>query len=421
MNPLRLLLLTTAHSYRNAAFQAAAEHAGVEVVAAVDLPSGTPPELHPRQPNTVPVPLNEPDAAVAAIVAYASRSPLCAILPVDDSGVIVAAAAAAQLGLAHNAPTAAEAARDKFLMRTLMAAAGSPCPWFRRFSTDDPPAAVAAAIPYPCVLKPLSLNGSRGVMRADDPVEFVDRMQRLGRLLQTEFGPGAHPFLVESFIPGVEVALEAMLDGGELHVLALFDKPDPLDGPFFEETIYVTPSRLPAGVQAAIAQCTAQAAAAIGLHTGPIHAELRVNENGPWLLEIAGRSIGGLCGRTLRFDQDRSLEELIVRQACGLPWVAATAVAATAVAKASGVMMIPIPEGGILDAVDGVEAASAVRGIEGVEISAPLHHSLTPLPEGQSYLGFLFARGESPAEVEAALRTAHRCLHFTIVPEFALV
>ncbi len=206
-----------------------------------------------------------------------------------------------------------------------------------------------------------------------------------------------------------------MLDGGELTVLALFDKPDPLDGPFFEETIYTTPSRLPQEVQEAIARCAGQAAAAIGLVTGPIHAELRVNEQGPWMLEIAGRSIGGLCGRTLRFDHDMSLEELIVRQACGLPWRTSAPGA-----SASGVMMIPIPEAGQLRAVAGVPEAEAVPGIEGVEISVALHHTVTPLPEGESYLGFIFARGETPAEVEASLRAAHGKLRFTIVPEIEL-
>ena len=428
----RLLLITTAHSYRNAAFQAAAARAGVEVVAAVDAPA----EYASRGREgavVLPVPLGDPAAAVEAIAAFAERWPLAAILPADDSGVIVAAAAAARLKLPHNAPAAVEAARDKLLMRTLMAAAGVPCPWFRCFSTGDDLAAVAGSVPYPCVLKPTSLNGSRGVMRADNPAEFVERARRLARLLQREYGPGAHPFLVESFLPGFEVALEGMLDRGRLHVLALFDKPDPLDGPFFEETIYVTPSRLPQDVQAAIFDCAARAAAAIGLQSGPIHAELRVNEDGPWMLEIAGRSIGGLCGRTLRFGYERAdggergegdaadtaggmtLEELIVRQACGLPWAAAPQ------SGASGVMMIPIPAAGILAAVEGVEEARAVPGVEGVEISIPLHHSLTPLPEGESYLGFIFARGETPGQAEAALRRAHACLRFTVTPEFALV
>jgi biotin carboxylase len=344
---------------------------------------------------------------------------LAAILPVDDSGVVAAAAAAAQLKLPHNAPQAAAAARDKLLMRNLMAAAGAPCPPFRAFHTDDDPAEVAAQVPYPCVLKPTGLNGSRGVMRADHPAEFVARATRLARLLRAEYGPGSHPYLVEAFIPGFEVALEGLLDAGRLHVLALFDKPDPLDGPFFEETIYVTPSRLPPDVQAAIAAAAAQAAAALGLCTGPVHAELRVNDGEPWLLEIAGRSIGGLCGRTLRFGLEgaaMSLEELIVRQACGLPWSATSA----APQAASGVMMIPIPAAGILAGVTGIAAAQAVPGIEGVEISAPLHQTLTPLPEGESYLGFIFARAATPAAVEAALRAAHACLQFSIVPEFGL-
>jgi biotin carboxylase len=417
----RLLLLTTAHSYRNEAFQTAAAQAGVEILVAYDLPPAMLGKERPHYSGWLGVDLGDPQAAAAAIAAGTAAQPLAAVLPVDDSGVVAAAAVAAGLGLPYNAPAAAEAARDKYRMRTLMAAAGVPCPWFRLFSTGEDLPAIAGEVPYPCVLKPTTLNGSCGVMRADDPQEFVARAQRLARLLDREFGAGPHPFLVESFLPGVEVALEGMLDGGELTVLALFDKPDPLDGPFFEETIYTTPSRLPPAVQAAIARCAGQAAAAIGLQTGPIHAELRVNDEGPWLLEVAGRSIGGLCGRTLRFDRfddggaAMSLEELIVRQACGLPWRATSPGTG-----ASGVMMIPIPEAGQLRGVDGVAEVQAVPGIEGVEISVALHHTVTPLPEGESYLGFIFARGETPAAVEASLREAHGKLRFTIVPEIEL-
>jgi hypothetical protein len=226
--------------------------------------------------------------------------------------------------------------------------------------------------------------------------------------------PGRH-FLVEEFIPGFEVALEGMLDRGRLQVLALFDKPDPLDGPFFEETIYVTPSRLPAEVQDAIARCAADAATALGLCSGPVHAELRVNQRGPFLIEAAGRSIGGLCSRTLRFGSDATLEELIVRQACGLPIESLGRDG-----NAGGVMMIPIPEGGILRGVSGIEAASAVPGVESVEITAPLHNPIVPLPEGESYLGFIFARGPTPGHVEQALRAAHALLHFTIMPGLSL-
>jgi len=408
----RVLLLTTAHSYRNEAFLRAAERLGIAVVKAIDMP----PAMAQTWSGGIGFDFADAGAATAAVAAYAATHPLNAILAVDDSGVVAAANAAAWLGLPHNTPAAAEAARDKFLMRTLMAAAGVPCPWFSRFSTGDDLHGIAAQIPYPCVVKPLALNGSRGVMRANDPESFVGAAQRLARLLARETADAApQPFLVESFIPGFEVALEGMLDGGELTVLALFDKPDPLDGPYFEETIYVTPSRLSPAVQAAIAACTGRAARAIGLHTGPIHAELRVNEQGPWMLEVAGRSIGGLCAQTLRFDREMSLEELILRQACGLPWQAARDLA-----QASGVMMIPIPEAGNLQGVEGVAAAQATPGVESVEISVPLHHTVTPLPEGDSYLGFIFARGDTPAVVEAALRQAHAHLRFHIVPEFAL-
>jgi hypothetical protein len=253
-------------------------------------------------------------------------------------------------------------------------------------------------------------------MRADDPAHFVATARRLAALLHSlDPAPAPQPFLVEDFIPGFEVALEGLLDRGHLHVLALFDKPDPLDGPFFEETIYVTPSRLPATVQQAISACAESAAAALGLCDGPVHAELRVNERGPWLVEVAGRSIGGLCSKTLRFGSDASLEELIVRQACGLPIESLSRAG-----RAGGVMMIPIPEAGLLKGVAGVAEAEAVAGIESVEITARLHYPLVPLPEGDSYLGFIFARGDTPDQVEAALRTAHSKLRFSIQPHLRL-
>jgi biotin carboxylase len=408
----RLLLLTTHRSYRNDAFRQAAERLGVEVVLAFDMRQ----ELAAHWRYTLGVDFDRPEEAASTIAAYAAEHPLTAVLAVDDSGVVLAAQAARRLGLPHNDPAAAVAARDKFRMRTLMAAAGVPCPWFRLFSTADHPATVAGQVPFPCVVKPLHLNGSRGVIRADDPEEFVVAAQRLTRILErAEPAAESHSYLVESFIPGVEVALEGMLEAGELTVLALFDKPDPLDGPFFEETLYVTPSRLPAAEQAAIAAAAAGAAAAIGLRTGPVHAELRVNDRGPWLLEVNGRSIGGLCGQTLRFDLDMSLEELILRQACGLPWRPAQAQPC-----ASGVMMVPIGESGVLREIAGVEAARAVPGVTGVEITAPLNYPLVPLPEGDSYLGFIFADGETPAAVEAALRAAHAQLRFEVMPEFLL-
>jgi biotin carboxylase len=414
----RVLLLTTPQSYRAGPFLAAAERLGIEVVTAVDMPPG----LAALWSEQLGLDFGDPDAATQAIVAFAAERPLDAIVAVDDSGSLLAAQASAALGLPHNALDAAEAARDKFLMRTLLARGGVPVPEFRLCSTADNLVALAAQVAYPCVVKPLRLNGSRGVIRADDPAQFVAAASRLARLLHTiEPTPEPKPFLVERFIPGFEVALEGVLDRGQLQALALFDKPDPLDGPFFEETIYVTPSRLPAEVQAAIYACAADAAAALGLRTGPMHAELRINEQGPWLVEVAGRSIGGLCSKTLRFGTDASLEELILRQACGATGMFRETPLPSREQAAGGVMMIPIPGEGILRGVAGLEQAQAVPGVEEIEITARPHYPIVPLPEGESYLGFIFARGATPAEVEAALREAHSRLRFKITPGISLL
>lgn len=413
---LRLLLLTTARSYRNDAFLQAANRLGIELVQVVDMKR----ELADYWHCTLGVDFDDPASAVRTIVDYAAAHPLNAILAVDDSGTLLAAQASKALGLPHNSPIAAEAARDKFMMRTLMAQDGVPCPIFRRFTIADDPQQVATQVTYPCVVKPINLNGSRGVMRADNPAELVAAIERLTQLLTGGAAPATMEekllpaYLVEDFLPGFEVALEGMLDHGALTVLALFDKPDPLDGPFFEETLYVTPSRLAGATQQQIADTVALAAKSLGLQMGPVHAELRVNDRGAWMLEVAGRSIGGLCSQILRFGVDASLEELILRQACGLP------LATTRAGHAVGVMMIPIPAKGILQKVDGVDHAAATAGVTGVEITARIGYPITPLPEGESYLGFIFAQGATPALVETSLRTAHDHLHFTIVPEFEL-
>jgi hypothetical protein len=254
------------------------------------------------------------------------------------------------------------------------------------------------------------------VIRADGEAQFVSAWRRIGMILADpevvrRGGPAAREILVEEFVPGGEVALEGLLDRGSLRVLALFDKPDPLNGPYFEETIYVTPSRLPPAAQERIASVVSSAAGALGLVDGPIHAELRVRDGQAWVLEVAARSIGGLCSRTLRFGTGLSLEELILRHALGQ-----TVEGVARESRASGVMMIPIPRAGVLARVDGLEDARAVPSVTEVTISAHPGQSLVPLPEGSRYLGFLFARAESPAEVEAALRRAHEALRFRIEP-----
>jgi biotin carboxylase len=403
-----LLLLVSPNTYRAGAFLDAARQLEVEVVRGVDVPAG----LSEWWELELPLDFADVPGAARAIVAYHSHHPLDAVVAVDDAATQLAAEAGAALGLPSNSPSSAEAARDKGIMRDLMSAAGVPCPVFQCFPLSGDPHAIADQIAYPCVVKPLRLSGSRGVIRADDPAGFVSAFARLKRLLLSDGNRlESTEILVEDFIPGVEIALEGLLTNGTLQVLALFDKPDPLDGPFFEETIYVTPSRLPPPTQRAIARVAGTAAASIGLRHGPVHAELRVNDHGPWMLEIAGRSIGGLCSTVLEFGTSMSLEELILRHALAmdLPSLARSG-------RAAAVMMIPIPREGILRTVQGVAEAMQVPHVTGVEITAKTHSTIVPLPEGSSYLGFIFARASDPSSAEAALRTAHARLSFDIQP-----
>jgi biotin carboxylase len=407
----RVLLLMTTTTYRASAFLEAARRLHVPVVVgseraqalAVANPSGH-----------LTLDFSAPEEAARTVVAFARDSPISAVVAADDDGVILAVMASAALGLPHNPVEAVAAARNKYRMRQVLAEAGITCPRFERFSIHHDPADVARRVSYPCVVKPLALSASRGVIRADDAAQFVAAFHRLVAILcRPEVailaGRSAQEILVESFIPGAEVALEGLLTHGQLKVLTLFDKPDPLDGPFFEETIYVTPSRFPVAVQEAIAACTANVAAALGLRQGPVHAELRVNDQGPWMLEIAPRSIGGLCSRTLRFDSGISLEELILRHALGLD-----VEACEREQQAAGVMMIPIPQAGTLRQVLGQEEAKRVPGIEDLRLTIPIGQEVVPVPEGSKYLGFIFARGETPVAVEVALREAHRRLTFII-------
>jgi biotin carboxylase len=304
------------------------------------------------------------------------------------------------------------AARNKHLMRERLAQAGVPVPAFTLFSLDDDPATIARQVAYPCVVKPLHLSASRGVVRANDGPEFIAAVHRVAAILSNAGAP--RQVLVEAFIPGPEVALEGLLIDGKLRVLALFDKPDPLDGPFFEETIYVTPSRLPAPVQADIASGTARAVEALGLREGPIHAEVRTNAGGPWIIEVNPRSIGGRCSRVLRFGTGMTLEEIILRHALRLE-----VPSLEREPQPAGVMMVPVPRAGVLREVRGQAEAQAVPGIVEVTITAHIGQELAPLPEGAVYLGFIFARGDSPHAVEASLRLAHQQLEFVITLDSA--
>lgn len=404
----RLLLLVPTTSYRIGDFLAAAERLAVDVAVGSDQRQVL--EQY-SQGRTVTLDIRDLDRGVTQIERYNRDYPLAAIVGVDDDTTLIAARAAQRLGLPHNPPESVEATGNKHRFRTRLANSGLRAPRFRLYPIDDDPEQAAKDSFYPAVLKPLALSASRGVIRANDPARFVTAFRRIRAILKAAEvgGEAGRHILVESYVPGDEVALEGLLDGGRLTVLALFDKPDPLHGPYFEETIYVTPSRLDPALQDAIAETVSCAVAILGLREGPIHAELRINDAGVWLIEVAARSIGGHCSRALHFNAGVRLEDLILRHALGLPLPAIEADQ-----PASGVMMIPIPAAGVLLRVAGIEVARAQAGIEEVTITIPLGETLVPLPEGNKYLGFIFAKGDTPEAVEAALRKAHDQFAFTI-------
>jgi biotin carboxylase len=410
-----LLLLVPTRSYRTDDFLAAAARMGVPVVLGSDRCHRIE-ETFGEVEGFLSLDYRRPGRAADAIARAAARRPIRGVVPVDDGTAVLAALAADRLGLPRNPPEAARRAADKLAMRQALAAAGVPVPRFQAFEIAAGPEGPARDVAYPCVLKPLALSASRGVVRADDAGAFAVAWARVARIVadaradRTPRGERSGRWiLVESFVPGPEVAVEGLLRGGALEVLAVFDKPDPLDGPFFEETLYVTPSRQPPALQAAVAATVSAAAAAMGLREGPVHAELRLGAAGPVVLEVAARTIGGLCARTLRFGAGLSLEEIVVAHAMGLPLGPHERER-----RASGVMMLPIPRRGILHGISGLEDARRVPGVADVVLTAEKGREVVPLPEGDAYLGFLFAKGPSPEDVEASLREAHRRLAFDI-------
>jgi biotin carboxylase len=417
----RVLLLTATTGYQTRAFEDAAQCLGFDLVYATD-------RCHvlddPWQDGAIPIRFFDEPAAVAAILRAAERAPFDGVVALGDRPTRIAARVMESLGLPGHPPDAAGAAGNKHQTRDRLRLARLLVPWFMATDASADLRELASAVHFPCVVKPLALSGSRGVMRADHEAELVAALYRLRTLLQSpdirsERRPDHERVIVEGFIPGREYAVEGILSAGRLKVLAIFDKPEPLDGPFFEETIYVTPSRASVEVQRLIIQTIEHAVRAIGLHHGPIHAECRANDEGVYVLEVAARPIGGLCARALRFAAGGvtiSLEELILRHSVGRSvdeWQREAA--------ASGVMMIPIPRRGILRRVSGLDHARAVPGVADVRITAKIDQRLLPLPEGASYLGFVFARADQPAEVERALHCAHRFLAFTIDPEVRML
>jgi biotin carboxylase len=423
----RLLLLTTTTGYQTREFAGAAEKIGLKVVFGSD-------RCHrlddPWRDGALPLKFENPDDAAQRIVEFARAKPLEAIVALGDGTPPAAARACRDLNLPYHSPEAADICRDKYLSRERLRDAGLNVPEFARIQLDDDPHAIIAdgapAAAFPCVLKPVALSASRGVIRADDQEQFVAAFERIRELLKSPEvramrQPTSEFVQVESYIEGVEVAVEGLMDRGALRVLAVFDKPEALSGPYFEETIYLTPSSLARQSQGRVIETLQAAVLALGLYHGPLHAELRINSEGIWVMEIAARSIGGLCSRALRFASLASndfftLEEMIIRLALGQDVSVFQRERA-----ASGVMMVPVPGEGILTGVEGVEEARKIAGVEDVVITAKVNQKLVPLPEGSGYPGFIFARGDSSELVERALRRAHSKLRFVIAPSLPVI
>ncbi len=400
----RVLLVLSTDSYRVTDFLRSADALGVEVSVAAEEPL---PMVAPDR--FVLIDCHSPEQAAQRLVELASTTPVDAILAVDDRGTVPAAIASQRLGLAHHTVAGIRATNDKLVLRQTLSQAEISQPRWRTLSSHEDPAAVAGEIGFPVVIKPKGLSASRGVIRADDEEAAVAVARRVRAIQESAGGDVDDPLLVEEYLDGFELAVEALAWEGQVEVLAIFDKPDPLTGPFFEETIYVTPSRSPIELQEEVGRMVVAAALHLGLTAGPIHAEVRVVGTRPYLIEIAGRTIGGSCSRSLGFGlADTSLETLVLRHALGMPKHLPRR------PGSDGVMMLPIPGPGILHGVKGVAECRAVPGITDLEISIPLGEPVVLLPEGSRYLGFLFAHAATPQQVETALREGHRRLRFDI-------
>lgn len=414
----RLLLFATKLGYQTRMFNAAAEKLGVDLAFVTDRCDRLD---DPWNDRAIGVHFENPEAAAHSVLEAQRESRVDGVLAIGDRPGPTAAYVARSLGILHNHPASVEACRNKLGTREVLRDAGLPVPAFRSVALHPLPEPALLGIAFPCMLKPLSLSASQGVVRANNREEFVAGAIRLKHLLESPEiratgEAGLDRMLVESYLPGREVAVEGLITEGDPRILAIFDKPDPLEGPYFEETIYVTPSRLTGPEQQAIQKSFLDSVRALGLAHGPVHAEFRLNDEGVWPIELAPRPIGGLCAQALRFNISGTaevigLEELLLRHALDLAGANAEREPA-----ASGVMMIPVPHGGILERVDGAAKASRVPGITKLEITARLHDYIAAWPEGSSYLGFLFARADDPATVEASLRQAHAMLHFTLTP-----
>jgi biotin carboxylase len=403
----RVLIITRRDSYRTAAFIGASARLDIDLVVAADGPVTIVGPTH----RGVVVDFADPKLSLRELWREFASKPPCAVIGTDDQTVEFAAMVACEFKIPGNAVQAISSSRCKDLSRACFAAANLLVPRFQSLEFNCAVAPNRDAIRYPCVVKPASLSASRGVIRVDNDVELDAALQRVRRILESEGRSGSDAIiLVEDFIPGIEVAIEAIIDAGRIQLLAIFDKPDPLEGPYFEETYYITPSRLSQNAQSMLQTDLQRACDALGLTHGPVHAECRINDDGIWWLEIASRTIGGDCARIFPLAIGVSLEELVLRHAIG------DDLSRLRPALGAGVLMLPVPCAGLLRRVEGLSSARQVPYIEDIIIDVREGQILTPWPEGCSYPGFIFANAPSPTLVEQALRRAHDCLRFVVAP-----
>jgi len=409
--PPRLLLIAQPQSYRIPAYLRAAEKLGLNTIIASEGKYSLITEVH----NGLHIDLDDVSASTHVILTEAERQPFAGVLGCDDSTVELAASVASHLGLPHNPPSAAIISRRKDLARQRLAESQCSAPKHLLIDLHAPLEGQVSTMSWPAVLKPINMSASRGVIRVESQVDFAAACERIAKITNESTDPFERShLLVEQYIDGIEVAFEGYLYDAQLQVLAIFDKPDPLVGPYFQETIYVTPSTLDKVIQHRIKRRVAEACHAFGLTTGPVHAELRIDHEDAWIIEVASRTIGGDCGRSLDNGLDMSIEEMAISLAIGKKLTTGQ------VTEATGVMMIPILTSGLLRRVEGLEEARRVPGIDKVDIVLPYGHELVPLPEGNQYLGYIFAHGEESETVTQSLREAYDTLTVVTAPIFKL-
>lgn len=407
----RLLLISHHNSYRIASYIKAAKNLSLDVTIA----SQGKHSLVTEVADGLHVNFDDTESALKEIIKENNKKPFAGILGSDDQTVELAAQAAKVLHLPHNPPEAAQYSHRKDLARAKLTLADRNVPFHCLLNLTKPIKNQIIDLPLPCVVKPLNMSASRGVIRVDNTEQLKVACERLRPILadSPNIFEQTH-ILIEAYIDGIEIAYEGYLQNKKLNTITIFDKPDQLTGPYFAETIYVTPSSLDNDLQLAIKMEIEKSCKAYGLVTGSIHAECRIDKNNKvWILEIASRTIGGDCARILD-NNNYSLEEMAILLSIGKN------ITIKKSKKARAVMMIPIKQKGLLKRVEGLSLANKVKHIDSIDIIINQGHELIPLPEGNQYLGYIFSSADTSEKATEAIRMAYDILTFITSPIFKI-